>query len=133
MMQRYAHRSWCVLLLAHPVFVLVTLSVCSFVRLHVPRSWATQKKLVNLSGNPAQRSYGVEYKGKVYYPAGPEEAALFLKDPEQVLSGEPFPAPAKLPLRLLPADVLECGGKLALKGFCPVSLLEVRACVCLCV
>ena len=90
-------------------------------------SWATKKQLVNMAGMSGQREYGCEYRGKLYFPAGPEEQAAFLKDPEKFLS-QSFPSSDRLPVRLLPTELATCGGKLGLRGYCPVTLLEV--CVC---
>lgn len=74
-----------------------------------------------------QRLYGCEYQGKLYFTAGPAEQTAFQENPEKFLQGLRFPSAAQLPQRLVPGDVDSTGAKLGLKGFCPVSLLEVIA------
>ncbi len=91
-------------------------------------SWAAKKQLKDMAGTLEQRNYGVEYRGQLYFPAGLEEQRQFLANPEQYLSGQPFPSASRLPVRLSPGDVAAHGAsgvKLGLKGFCPVSLMEV--------
>ncbi len=88
---------------------------------------------MNTAGSAAQRLYGCEFEGKFYFPAGPVEAAAFRQDPTRYLANQWFPKDSGLPHRMNPAHIMASGAPLALQGFCPVSLLEVCACVRVCV
>ena len=96
---------------------------------YCPVSWATKRQLVNMAGTLGQRLYGCEYEGKMYYTAGPEEQAAFIADPKRYLSVA-FPTERRLPVRLRPAEIATSGAKLGMKGFCPVTMLEVSSCCC---
>jgi hypothetical protein len=86
-------------------------------------SWATKRELVNMAGMSGQRLYGCEYRGRLYFTAGPAEQEAFLKNPSMFLT-QPFPVDTKLPVRLLPTELEGLQAKLGMKGLCPVTLYE---------
>ena len=115
------------------MFAIVAMHVSTFCRLTcfpciassvLLVSWATKKELIDTVGSSVQREHGVEFQGEYYFPAGPEEAALFRADPLRYLSNQQFPGEHDLPHRVFPADLPSCNLKLALQGYCPVALLE---------
>ena len=82
--------------------------------------------MIDCAGSSEQRQNGVEFQGAFYSLAGPEEEAAFRKDPLRYLVNQQFPGERDLPHRINPTDLPSCTMKLALKGYCPVSILDAE-------
>lgn len=88
---------------------------------YCPVRWASKRELMPQRGFPA-RKYGAEYRGRFYHCAGQQELDLFVADPTRYLYRQRLPP--YLPRRNALGEEV---GDIAMGGYCPVSMFEVRA------